>query len=601
MNRWISTITLVAVIGLISATAPVAVAGELMVAALSALVWALSAVGVGGAVLRRGTLVEAFAFGSGLLGIVIGVIVMFFGISASVLCGVGLLGLVGWLRKGELELPELPLYAVAGTAVWLVIGLIDASSVPVDTDEVYQHLAIPSQLLSEGVLFGGLENPDSSRPLPLHMLWSGPMALGGFTAVKLFNLLFTVALLLQVWKVAVQRKSSPVLAVGVLLGSFTFVREFGLAYNNIPTALWCLLALQACLEDKRWRMAAFSGMALAGKYTAAPVVVGIYLVWLFRSHRRGGLRSSIITVAALTAAALAWLLPWWINNATQGLHPLFPYVGWPMQEFMMLEKYGMGRSAMDMLLLPWNITVHGDPTTFEFLGRVTPVALLLLPSALYFGVKNRSPYLFVSVVGFVGWALGPHWLRYLLPVAPIIAIAAAEGFSKLPKGPMYAIGLAWFVGLPSNLSPWIDGLSERAASVISEDAEQELLSSDISSWPAVEWINNETPLDAKVALLFSWPRAHLERRWTLGSVEDHIPTRTHLELYGDRALTQLRNSGVTYVLRGDIHFIHRTYQFMSESEFHENFVAHERALDALLIRDAVLVFEHGRFSVWRLL
>jgi hypothetical protein len=106
-----------------------------------------------------------------------------------------------------------------------------------------------------------------------------------------------------------------------------------------------------------------------------------------------------------------------------------------------------------------------------------------------------------------------------------------------------------------------------------------LLASEISSWPAVEWINNETPLDAKVALLFSWPRAHLQRAWTLGSVEDHIPTRTHLERYGDRALIQLRNSGVTYVLRGDIHFIHRTYPFMSESEFQESFVAPERSLE----------------------
>ena len=601
MNRWISTITVIAVAGLLSVTAPMVVAAELMVSALSALIWAISAVGVGGSVLRRASLVEAFAFGSGLMGVVIGVIAMVFGLTVPILCGVVLLGLFGWLRKGEVEMPSLPLYAVVGVAAWLLVGLVDATSVPVDTDEIYQHLAIPSQLLSGGALFGGLENPDSSRPLPLHMLWSGPMALGGFAAAKLFNLLFSLGLLLQVWKVAQHRKASSALAIGVLLGSFTFVREFGLAYNNIPTALWCLLALQSGIRDNTWRMAAFSGMALAGKYTAAPVVVGIYLFWFLRSTRRSGLSPSVQRVFVLTVAALVWLVPWWVNNVTQGLHPLFPYVGWPTHEFMMLEKYGMGRSPLDMLLLPWNITVHGDPTTFEFLGRVTPVVLLLLPAALFHGIKDRSPFLFVGAIGFVGWAIGPHWLRYLIPVAPIVAIAVAEGFSKLPRLPQYAIILAWFVGLPSNISPWVDGLKEKAHSIVSEEAELELLESEISSWPAVEWINNETPLDAKVALLFSWPRAHLQRAWTLGSVEDHIPTRTHLERYGDRALIQLRNSGVTYVLRGDIHFIHRTYPFMSESEFQESFVAPERSLDALLLRDAVLVFEQGRFSVWRLL
>jgi len=601
MSRWISAITVLAVASLLAVTAPIAIAGEFIVSALSAVIWALASIGFGGAVLRRGSLVEAFAFGAGAIGLLIGLITMVYGITIPILCLVALIGLLGWFRKGELEHPRIPLYAIAGCAVWLIVGIIDAIAVPVDTDEVYQHLAIPSQLLSEGVLFGGFENPDSSRPLPLHMLWSGPLALGGFAAVKSFNLLFTVSLLMLVWKVASDRKASPTLAVAVLLGSFTFVREFGLAHNNIPTALWCLLALQAGINDNRWRMSAFSGMALAAKYTSAPVIVGIYLFWGLRSVHRAGIKSSLLVLLGLTSLALAWLAPWWINNAAQGFHPLFPYVGWPTHEFMMLEKYGMGRTLTDMLMLPWNITVHGDPTSFEFLGRVSPVFLLLMPAALFYGIKDRSPFLFVGSVGFIGWALGPHWLRYLIPAAPFIAIGVAEGFSKLTVGPRWAIALAWFVGLPSNLSPWVDGLMDKVNSIADEAAEVELLAQELSAWPAVDWINNETPVDAKVALLFSWPRAHLERQWTLGSVEDHIPTRTHLELHGDMALTQLRNSGVTYVLRGDVNFIHQTYPFMSESEFQESFVAPELALDELLLRDAVLVFEQGRYSVWRLL
>ena len=86
----------------------------------------------------------------------------------------------------------------------------------------------------------------------------------------------------------------------------------------------------------------------------------------------------------------------------------------------------------------------------------------------------------------------------------------------------------------------------------------------------------------------------------LGSVEDHVPTRHLLFSRGDQSLAWLRAQGVTHVLAGKVHFIRKSYPFLDEETFEEQFVAAEAQLDALLLAEATLVFESGRYGVWRL-
>jgi len=48
-------------------------------------------------------------------------------------------------------------------------------------------------------------------------------------------------------------------------------------------------------------------------------------------------------------------------------------------------------------------------------------------------------------------------------------------------------------------------------------------------------------------------------------------------------------------------FLHKSYPFLSEAQFEDQFRRTEQQLHSLLLKEATKVFESGKYSVWRLL
>ena len=113
-------------------------------------------------------------------------------------------------------------------------------------------------------------------------------------------------------------------------------------------------------------------------------------------------------------------------------------------------------------------------------------------------------------------------------------------------------------------------------------------------------LKNNPPEDEEVALLFAWPGFYVERPFSVSSVEDHVPTRYLLYTQGETTLEHLREQGVSHVIAGRPRFIHKTYSFLDEATFEREFREPEAALEELLLSQATLVFEKGRYGVWRL-
>ncbi len=549
--------------------------------------------GLGGALLRQADAVDALALGLGVLGLVllpVGVLGWLNPLSCAILV---CLAAAGWLMRPEVRMPPVSLALVLLAAPFLLAGLLVTLTPPWDTDEVYQHLALPSKFLLEGGLVGGPLHPDASRPMGLHLVYTAALALGGETAPKLLALVLFAVLLAKL--ATMQGRVAGLVAIALLLGSYTVVRELGLAYNNLPAALYGLLALDSARKERPWRMALFAGFGLCVKYTLAPVVVGVVLLYWSRiGWRRVG------PVVLASALALALVAPWWLRNVVEGLHPLFPYAGWADGEgfrFVFMERYGTGREAMDFLLLPWNATVNGDPDSYMFLGRITPAGMVLIPAALWAWFRGER-WIGVAVLGALGWAVGPHWLRYLIMPSAILALAAGTGFARLPGWGRAIVVAVWILGLPSNLGPWLE--DQRPAVALGERPADSFLEERLPGWTCAAWVNEYTPEDAVVAILFAWPGHYVQRRWVLSSVEDHVPTRHWLHVHGDEALAALRAEGVSYVLAGRPRFIHKLFSFLSEPDFDEQFRQPERALEELLLAEGTLMFEDGRYGVWRL-
>ena len=573
--------------------------------------WLLAAVGAGGGLLTRiePTLLDGPR--GALHALVVGLLV--WGLGAFGLAAAGLLqpaGLMvlavalssGWLLRPRLQLPRVEPAVGLALLVVAVPGLIDALAPPIDTDELYYHLALPRKMLDAKGLVGGFLHPSGSRPMALHLPFACLLATGGEAAPKIAHLGLTLALLVGVVEVARAHlhPRAGVWAVALMATSWNVGHDAGLAANNLPAALAVLATLDAGLRGRLRGMALAGGAALAIKYTAAAALAGCWLVARGPLSRRLG--------AGLFALAL--VAPWWAYNAAQGLHPLFPFAGWPGDlPFQYLDRYGAGRAPIDLVLLPWNAVMTGELHSNRFLGRLNPLWLVAGVAALVaLGRPGARRVTAAAAIAWLGWMMGPHWLRYLLPGLPLLALAGGDGLARATPSRPGLARTGWLMGLiaclvaglPANLGPLYTGAADRMPAAFGQQDRDDFYRERYAPWPAVAWANAHLPEDARVALLFDWSSYLVERPVVLGSVEDHTPVRHYLSAHGDRSLDELQAAGVTHVLVRRTRFLRKLYPFLSEEALQRDFDAPVDALDAILLSQATLVFEQDGSRVYRL-
>lgn len=481
--------------------------------------------------------------------------------------------------------PLLPLVL----ALLLVSPTLAALAPPVDTDEIYQHLALARRIAEGGALVGGFDVPDGSRPQLLHALFAGIYALGGAGAVRLFHLGLVVVLVVGAWIVAdgLHGRGAGAVPALVLAGSYSFLHEAGLAYNDLPAALWLLLGARLCLGGERVLGGVMLGLAVSAKFTAGPAAAAVLLLCGGR-----GLRPA--AVAALV------VLPWLVRNAAAGLHPLFPYAGWPEVEgfrFMYAEKYGVGHEWIDALLLPWNLLVHARIDSFAFYGQLAWGWAALLLGAAWTARRDVQVrrWLVVLLVGFVAWGSSAQIVRFLLPLAGVALVCGAAAGRW--RWAALALTLA---SAPRNLGPILEEARGQFAVVTGGEAADTYLERELPAWPAVRFLREQVPPDAPVVLLFAWQGYYVAQPYLLGSVEDHTPTRQFVMSAPGNPLDALRARGVRYALVGDIRFIRKSYAFLPEPEWKAQFVQPRDRLRAALEGGASRLFAEKKWEVWRL-
>jgi hypothetical protein len=491
-----------------------------------------------------------------------------------------------------------PLF-IGACLLFFLPGLILALAPRTDTDEIYYHLAIPKLMLEQQGFVGGFLHPDGSRPLPTHLLFTLLLGLGGSYAPPLWHWLFSLAVVFGL-KERIELhfgEGQGIIPVLGLLGSWSFLRETGLAYNNLSTALWLGLAADALLTSSWGRLAWFCGLALASKYTAASAVAGLLLVGALLFAREYGLQATVKKIPVILAGLLLPVLPWLLRNQWEGLHPLFPYTGWPKDNgivFMYAEKYGMGRDWSAMLLLPWNLLMRAEPDSYRFLGRISLLwggFLVLIPLSAFKSRQARM-LLFVLLLGLTGWAAGPHWLRYLLPLSGVVVLAA--GAASQPK----ALYLLFAASLPANLAPLLAQTADALPVVAGHEPEDSYLDRNVPGWNCIRYLKQHAPADAGVALFFTWPVFHLLQPAVVGSVEDHVPSRFLLFEHSEDPLGWLASQNIRYLVVGERPFLRKEYAFLDDSQFQRQFQQPVEALQKALLYHATRLYREGSYSVW---
>ncbi len=558
----------------------------------------VASTGSGAALLRGRGLVEgtggwAWALGAGIgLQGALMTVLTFAGMVTPWSAGaVVLLLAAGWLRAPRVTPPRIGGLALLVGAVLLLPAVVEALAPPTDTDEIYYQLAIPRWIATHGALSGGILHPDHSRPLPIQVVQAGLYALGGVTAPRFWHLGIAVALVLAVRDAADARfgRGRGAIPALALVGSWSFVKEAGLSYNNVPVALWLLLATLAALDRRAAPAAWMAGLALAAKFTAAPLVAGLALLVLVDTRR---LPSPLAVAGVFVPVA-----PWLARNVARGDHPLFPFAGWPEAKdfvFVYAEKYGVGHTPLDALRLPFDLLFRAEPDSFVFLGRISLLWGLLIFAAPQWRRPDVRRLGLLLLLGFVGWASSAQLLRYLIPLAGIAALllgAVRPGLAPL---------LALLLSLPANLAPAWKRAAARAAVVTGREDAETFLTRELPAWPAVRYVRDWVPREDTVALLNCWPSYYIDQPYLLGSVEDHVPVRHWVFTHGAESVRALADLGVRWLVVGDTKYLRKSYRFLPDSVWQRQLRDPQTALETALARDAVRVFFENHHAVWRI-
>jgi hypothetical protein len=116
-------------------------------------------------------------------------------------------------------------------------------------------------------------------------------------------------------------------------------------------------------------------------------------------------------------------------------NPFYPFFygifggrGWDSDQAHLFDfitqSFGMGRSFLDYLLLPWNLSLRAKMDSLTFDGILGPIFLLTLPflAALRRWETPLRMILIYALLTFFFWASTAQQIRYLIPIFPLLAL-----------------------------------------------------------------------------------------------------------------------------------------------------------------------------------
>jgi hypothetical protein len=392
-------------------------------------------------------------------------------------------------------------------AATLFLALTTALLPPTAWDSLVYHLVGPDRYLAAHRLTYDFDNYYLFFPSFVEMLFTAGMALKGDIVPQLIHFGYLLLTLGALGAFATRHweRRSGLLAIALFLSIPTAVQIATWSYVDLALTFYSFAALYALLNwlppakstssspgDNKyasvgWLLLAglFGGAALSIKYTGVLtlVILGAVLLWSLFRGRLPALRflSSGLVVAGL---ALVIAAPWYVKNAIVAGNPLYPLVWggreWNEIDTRWLLAIGQEMSLLNLLLVPWTLTIVGTQGTEAFDSTYSPLFLTLLPLLLI--VRHRArrlgELLLAVAVGYLLWiassaaAYGTFVLRgrQLLPIfAPLSLLCAysLEGLNiwdrpafSLQRVLKMVISLTLIVGLVGQmlmtvgLNPW---------------------------------------------------------------------------------------------------------------------------------------------------
>ncbi|MBN1347337.1 MAG: glycosyltransferase family 39 protein [Phycisphaerae bacterium] len=385
---------------------------------------------------------------------------------ASVVYGVGACGVAAgvaawwWIRRepesgGSIprERVTIELIVLFGSLVFAVVVLFFVALRPLmahDSD-VY-HLAVPKLWAASHGFRRIPFNVYSNWPFNIELLFGLALQAKDYVLAKLVHFLFGVATLSVLYRFGARERGAyaGLLAAVLFLANPVVIFEFPEAYIDVAFGFFFLVGfwlVHECTNAGGYsrRMLLLAGITsgvLAGVKLTGLVAVGLLGLLLvkrelFDSKRRYGVRDIVLLfVVPCVVIAAPWAVKSWYYTGNPVYPALYGIFGGPeWSEGLSARLYahhhslGMGRGVSDYLLLPVRVILYGGWHPSQFAGRLSPVWVVWLPIAIVFGSRRKlvRELLCVSLGYFVFWAMTSQQMRFLIPILPLLSLAAAFG------------------------------------------------------------------------------------------------------------------------------------------------------------------------------
>lgn len=448
------------------------------------------------------------------------------------------LSLAGWLQarkplmKPDLKKIHSPWDTVAFFLLLLCLsaGLLLTLTPEIGKDALIYHLAVPKFFLKHhGVTFIP-GNIFSNYPLHSEMLFLVGLFLQGDILARGIHFLMLLFILLgmdQFIRYRMKGHDYPALSLLIFCTLPSVFTVSHMAYNDLFVTFYSMGAVFALINgfdrpEQGWLILSgvFSGLAIAGKYTALflPFIGCLGILWAARHHHfRSGMTFRMLLLYGLMVAMAG--SPFYIKNWIVTGNPFYPFLygifegrGWEPQQAQFydffIQSLGMGRTLLDYILLPWNLSFRAEMNSPHFDGMIGPIFIATLP----FAIGLRKPSMVLKIMGlccflmFLFWASAAQQIRYLVPVFPFLAIITGFILTSYQRKRIvfYLLSLLIAGSLVFNGYHIIKEFRtiDPVNVVIGKETRAEFLDRILPAYGMFDTMNRHLPPDAKIFLIY---------------------------------------------------------------------------------------------------
>lgn len=487
-----------------------------------------------------------------------------------------------------------------GLTFFLIFSIIVLSSVPpVSKDALTHHLAVPKLYIKHGGIYEIPSIPASYNPMNLDLLYTIPLYLGNDIAPKFIHFSFA---LLTAWLIFyyLKRRIDLSYALGgalfflsipiIVKLSITVYVDLGLIFFTLAALLLLLRWVESGFQRKFLLVSAvFCGFAMGTKYNGliSFFLLALFTPFIYSRYGRSETSNSFQIISQGVLYSLIALLvfsPWMLRNAIWTHNPIYPlYDQWfNSQDAVLPNAVNLfefrsqvhSENWWQMALLPVRVFFQGqDGNPQYFDGQLNPFLLIFSLFAFYRmrdepdAIKTEKKILLAFVVLYFAFAFFSASLRIryfsaILPPLVFLSVYGVKNLFDLAKDADSALwrrtGLMLTFGVLS-FSLWLNAAYvykqykgvDPFVFLSGEVSRDEYISRYRYEYPAMRYINENLPADARILFVFLGGRVYYCDRDFIFDMKSNRSTLHQLVKNSntpEQVLMGLKGMGITHLL-----------------------------------------------------